>query len=214
MALATYSDLQTAVSNWTHRSDLTAQIVDFITLAEIRVSRDLRISPLIANASVTVGAAADTGPLPTGFLGMVDVKIASSGAELKYITPDTLARAQANANGQTVPNQFTIIGTAVRVSPTWTAGGNLSCNYFKKEVVLSGSNATNWYITNAPDMLLYACLLEAAPYMKAEDADVAKWKAYYENSRDRLNDQYGVLDAYQRMVQMNGGKGNALTPSL
>jgi hypothetical protein len=34
MALSTYSDLQTAVATWLHRSDLTAIIPDLITLAE------------------------------------------------------------------------------------------------------------------------------------------------------------------------------------
>jgi hypothetical protein len=214
MALVNYTDLQAAVANWMHRSDMTSQIVDFITMAEIRVSRDLRISQLVASATVTVSAGAATGTLPTGFLGMVSVEIASSNTELKYITQDTYARHLANANGITVPSTYTLQGSSILVSPTWTAGGNLTCRYFKKEVVLSGSNATNWYITNAPDMLLYAALLEGAPYIEKEVADVEKWKAYYENARDSLNRQYGVLDAFQRMQMMSGGKGTSLAPSI
>lgn len=214
MAITNYSELQTAVANWTHRSDLTSQIPDFITLAEIRLARDLRISPLLTTAaSGSIAVNGSSIALPSGFLSMVSVKITSSGAELKYITPDTYDRAQYNANGGTTPIYYTIIGATLFVSPTWSAGGTLTWSYFKKETALSGSNITNWYITNAPDMLLYACLLEAAPYMKS-DVDTAMWKAYYENARDRLNDQYGVLDAYQRMLQMNQGKGDALTPAL
>jgi hypothetical protein len=215
MALANYTDLKASVASWMARSDLTSQISDFITLAEIRVGRDLRISPLItvaASGSISPGAA--TVSLPTGFLGMVSVKLTSAGTELKYIAPDTYDRAQSNSNGVTVPAMYTIMGSTLYVSPTWTAGGTLTWAYFKQEVVLSGSNATNWYITNAPDLLLYASLLEASPYIKAEVADVEKWKTFYENARDRLNDQYGVLDAHTRMLNMSAGKGKALTPAI
>jgi len=38
MSIATYSELQTAVADWMHRTDLTAKIPDFITLAESRIN--------------------------------------------------------------------------------------------------------------------------------------------------------------------------------
>ena len=41
MALSTYSDLQTAVANHLHRSDLAGIIPDLITLAEHRIYGDL-----------------------------------------------------------------------------------------------------------------------------------------------------------------------------
>ena len=34
MALVNYSDLKTSIADWLNRSDLTATIPDFITLAE------------------------------------------------------------------------------------------------------------------------------------------------------------------------------------
>ena len=41
MAIATYTDLQTSIANFLARSDLTAQIPDFIALAEASMSREL-----------------------------------------------------------------------------------------------------------------------------------------------------------------------------
>lgn len=214
MALANYSDLQSSVANWMHRSDLTSLIVDFIALAEIRVSRDLRISQLIDTQTITIGAGASSGVLPAGFMGMVSLEIAADNTELHFITPDTYPRALKNANGVTTPSAYTLSGSTILLTPVWTAGGSLTARFFKKQTALSGVNTTNWYITNAPDLLLYACLLEGAPYIKEEIADVEKWKAYYENARDALNRQYGVLDAHQRMLAMGAGKGNALNPSI
>ena len=37
MALANYSDLQSAVAGWLNRTDLTSQIPDFIALAESKL---------------------------------------------------------------------------------------------------------------------------------------------------------------------------------
>ena len=47
MALATYSDLKTTIANYLARSDLTSQIPDFITLAENRLRRELRIRQML-----------------------------------------------------------------------------------------------------------------------------------------------------------------------
>ena len=41
MAITTYATLQTAIANFLARSDLTAQIPDFITMAEARMNREL-----------------------------------------------------------------------------------------------------------------------------------------------------------------------------
>ena len=41
MAITTYTDLQAGIANFLARSDLSAQIPDFITLAEARLSREL-----------------------------------------------------------------------------------------------------------------------------------------------------------------------------
>ncbi len=47
MAISTYSDLKTTVANYLARSDLTSQIPDFITFAENRLRRDLRIRQML-----------------------------------------------------------------------------------------------------------------------------------------------------------------------
>ena len=41
MAVDTYTNLQAAIANFLARDDLTAQIPDFITMAEARMSREL-----------------------------------------------------------------------------------------------------------------------------------------------------------------------------
>ncbi len=203
MALANYSDFKSSVATWLHRSDLTASIVDFITMAEWRLARDLRVAPLLTTSNVSVTAAASTATLPTGYIEMVNVQI-SGGAELHYVPPDTIDRV----SGSAVPWAYTIYGSNAVIAPSWTTGGTLVFTYFKKETALSDSNTTNWYITNAPDALLYATLLEAAPYLMA-DQRVSVWADFYTRAVSTLNRQYGNFDANTRMLAMSAGAGVA-----
>ena len=43
MAIGTYDELKTAVANWLDRDDLTDRIPEFISLAEARFNRVLRL---------------------------------------------------------------------------------------------------------------------------------------------------------------------------
>ena len=45
MSFSTYSDLETQVANWLHRSDLTTYIPDFITLFEAVAARRMMVRP-------------------------------------------------------------------------------------------------------------------------------------------------------------------------
>jgi hypothetical protein len=208
MAITNYSELKTSAATWLHRNDLTASIPDFITMAEWRMARDLRISQLLATTNLTVSAGGNTASLPTGFLSLVNVAIAG-GAELQYVPPDTIDRL----SGSGVPWVYTMLGSNIQVAPTWTAGGNLATTYFKKETALSDANATNWYILNAPDTLLYATLLEAAPYLM-NDNRIEIWDKYYQRGMAAINAQYGNIDPHKRMLQysdaqFNGGRVSA-----
>ena len=52
MALNNYSDLKTSVANYLGRSDLTSAIPYFITLAEIRLARQLRLRQMLEPATL------------------------------------------------------------------------------------------------------------------------------------------------------------------
>lgn len=208
MAIANYADLKTAAASWLHRQDLTANIPDFITMAEWRMARDLRISQLLTTTNLSVSPGGSTVALPTGFLSLVNVSI-SGGAELQYVPPDTIDRI----TGAGVPWIYTMLGSNINIAPSWTAGGNLSTTYFRKETALSDSNQTNWYILNAPDTLLYATLLEAAPYL-LNDNRIDVWDKYYQRGITAINAQYGNIDPHKRMMQyadasFNGGRVSA-----
>ncbi len=71
MALATYQNLLDSVANYLGRSDLTSQIPDFVTLAELRLARDIRTRRMLKTSTATMTVGDATVGLPSDFLSNI-----------------------------------------------------------------------------------------------------------------------------------------------
>jgi hypothetical protein len=186
MALANYSDLKTTVANYLGRSDLTSQIPDFISLAEIRLNRNLRIRQMLQNATAqTTGGDATVG-LPSDFLELRDIYIAGNPRiTLTYLSPSAFSRdARADQSGR--PVFYTLTGAEFVLAPLPDTNYTLTMLYFAKPTALSDANPSNVFMANAADALLYGALVEAEPYLM-NDARIQVWSSYYQNALDSLN---------------------------
>ncbi len=67
------------------------------------------------------------------------------------------------------------------VAPTPAAASPFEMLYYQLLPLLDDATQTNWLTEFAPDLLLYASLLEAEPYLK-NDARVAVWQAFYDRT--------------------------------
>ena len=76
MAISTYSELKTAVSNWLNRSDLDLRIPEFIDLAEAGFNRMLRTRDQMTRSTTTASTQYVT--LPDDFLQARNVNITST----------------------------------------------------------------------------------------------------------------------------------------
>jgi hypothetical protein len=179
MAIATYSDLQTSVANWLKRSDLTSIIPDFITLAEARISRDLRLRRQVTNTTLSTVAGTQTVTLPSDFLEMENITLTNTTppAALSVVTPEILDRKfpSGYANGQ--PVVYTIVGDAIQFGPTPDAVYTVSLDYYQRFAALS-TTPTNWLLTNHPGVYLFGALAEGAPYLM-EDERTPLWDTKY-----------------------------------
>ena len=186
MALATYSDLKTTVANYLGRSDLTSQIPDFITLAEVRLSRELRIRQMLTSDSISVTSGDSTISIPSNFLAIRDIYLdATPRATLSYLSPSAFTReARTAETGK--PVFYTMNGTEFEFAPIPDANYTAKILYYGKPTALSDSNTSNAFLANAPDALLYAALLEAEPYLM-NDARVQVWGNLYNNAIANLN---------------------------
>lgn len=178
MAIIDYASLVTSIQNWTARSDLNSVIPDFITLAEARINRDLKVRQMLSTVGLT--ASGGSFDLPSDIISIVRVSISDSGYD-RQLEP---LPSSANLNNR----QGVAIGYVVEGSVAKIVGGSgnedVTLSYYGK--IPAVSTSANWLITNYPDIYLYATLLESAPYI-GNDPKIAIWQAGYEAAIDSLN---------------------------
>lgn len=72
------------------------------------------------------------------------------------------------------------------LTPTPDAVQTLEVLYYEQPAFLGDDFQTNWLTDYAPDLLLYATLLEATPFLK-NDARIQTWQAMYDRAAQALN---------------------------
>ena len=186
MALATYSDLQTSVANYLGRSDLTSQIPDFITLAELRLSRDIRTRRMLKTSTATMTVGDPTVGLPSDFLAIRDVYIQGlPRTVVSYLSPSAFS-SNARADQAGLPVFYTLRANELEFAPYPDSAYVVQMLYYFKPTALSVSNTSNEFLANYPDALLYASLLEAEPYLM-NDARTQTWANLYNQAVARIN---------------------------
>ena len=189
MAISNFAELKTATANWLDRSDLTDRIPEFISLAEARFNRILRIRDMetVSTAISTVAGTREYS-LPTGFVQMKEFHLSTDPiTPLSYITPEMMSRMWAGSS-KAKPQVFTIIADNVRLGPNPDAVYTTSMLYYKKFTALSASNTTSGMLTNNPDVYLYGTLLEAEPFIM-NDERVALWATAFKQAIDDIQFQ-------------------------
>ena len=186
MAISTYNELLTAVENHLDRSDLDDRIPEFVSLAEARIGRKLRIRATETEADVSITAGTRTAALPTGFREVRRLYLNTDPArELEYITPQDYWRRFVGSYTGT-PTCFTTEGTNFLFGPIPGGSNTAKCLYYKSLDALS-STAHGVFTAN-PDLYLYGALTAAEPYMK-NDKRLAVWKSMFNEILEELDAQ-------------------------
>lgn len=189
MALGTYAQLQTSIANWLDRDDLTTAIPDFITLAEARFNRELRVRDMIVRKQ----AVSDKQyvQLPSDWLHAKNIQIGTTVLEFKTMDDADRLRA-APLSGKT--RYFTIVGSSLELLPTPSDDVEIEMAYYKTIPALSGENTTNWLLTKSPDLYLYASLLQAAPFLD-NDERVPLWETAVTKTIESMNAESKAAEA-------------------
>lgn len=184
MALATYSDLRSAVADWLARTDLTDRIVDFITLAEARINRELRCREMVTEASGTTDVQDIT--IPSDFVETVKLVLDTATDEPLEYRPveDSELRVAGSTSGQ--PLMFSVLGQSIRLYPSPDGEYTYTLHYYAKVTSLSDDHPTNWLLTKAPDLYLFGALVEASPFL-LDDARVGLWESKFQAAKRSLH---------------------------
>ena len=181
--ITSYATLQASIADFLHRTDMTDAIKDFIADAETRIANELRIKAMEAAFSEAI--VTGTVALPAGFLEWQFLYVDGDSVrklerkDAEWIYTNYPARSDAGR-----PVFFAREGETLIFGPS---GGDYTIKgrYYKKLDALSDTNTTNWFITNAPDLLRYGALCEAAPYTQ-NDERIAVWERKYEMAKKRI----------------------------
>jgi hypothetical protein len=181
MSFATYSDLQTSIAGYLARSDLTTQIPDFITFAENRLRRELRIRQMLKSVTTATVSGDGTVELPSDFIEIRDFVVTTNPIQpLSYSSPSALSN-DPRASEVGVPKSYTILASEFQLVPVPDGIYTLKLLYFAAPAYLSSTNTSNVFLNVAPDALLYASLLEAEPYLM-NDARINTWGSMYDRA--------------------------------
>ena len=197
MAITTYTELKTAVSNFAHRDDFdfTSRVDEFIDLAEADLQVRAELGEFDTSASVTITSG--SGTLPSDFMHATSVLFGGQTGTLQYITPDHYDDyAAANASGS--PLFYTVRGTTLLVTPA--SDGTVTLKYRARFTALSDSATTNSLLTLFPDAYLSGALMHAANWAKDQE-EMNRQAALFEAAVRRIR-SYMLRQKYPNGLQM------------
>ena len=189
MALTTYTELKASLADFLNRDDLTAVIADFITLAESQINRDVRHWKMEARSSGQQSGGDEYMQIPADWVETIRLHLTGTGTSaVNLISRDAMADKRGkNEDTSGTPIYYTHADGQFQLYPTPSAETDFELLYIQKLDALSGSNADNWLLLEAPDVYLYGSLIHSAPYL-VEDERVAIWAQMYSASVARLNE--------------------------
>ena len=189
MALTTYTELKASIADFLNRDDLTSVIPDFITLAESQINRDVRHWKMEARSSGQQSGGDEYMQIPADWVESIRLHLTGSGTSaVNLISRDAMAdKRERNDDTSGTVMYYTHADGQFQLYPTPSADTDFELLYIQKLDALSGSNADNWLLLEAPDVYLYGALIHSAPYL-VEDERVAMWAQMYSASVARLNE--------------------------
>lgn len=180
MALATYSDLQTAVLDWLVRPDLINRVADFIRLAECDFNRRLRLSKAEIRADLSVSA--EYVSWPDDMIELRRIYIDGNPRfTLDPVTPEKRQEMYAGS-GVGMPRVYSMEGASFGFSPTPDATYTAKLLYVPGMTLSTGS-PTNSVLTTYPDIYLYGSIVQALMYIQ-DDERLAVYQPKYDKAID------------------------------
>lgn len=198
MTISSYATLQTAVANWLGKptdTDVTANVADFIALAETDIRTDLNTSAMETfSSSMSITSEYFTlSTLSSQITEIERIYITSTTpyVPLTYATPQQiLVDFPDGTTGQ--PTEYTISSQRLqfRKIPATTYTAHIT---YRKWFDPLATTSTNTLLTNWPNIYLYGALRHGAIFLEDFDladryaADYMKQVKAIERADDRLN---------------------------
>ena len=199
MAIVTsYASLQAAVSDYLARDDLSSYVVNFIQNAENKLSRTLNLRN--EETALSVAISSGVAAVPTDFKALKLAYYEQTPVQLlEWVTVEEVYNDYADRSSSGVPLVISREATNFIFGPV-ANDGTLKGVYYAKQDPLRTTDPS-WYVTNAPEVLLYASLLEAAPFIH-DDQRLMVWQSLLGDAVESLKDeQYNAEYSMGHLIQ-------------
>ena len=189
----TLATLKTAIQDYLETDETTFvnNLNTFIEQAEERILKAVQIPDQRKNVSGNVSQDNRFLSTPSDFLAPFSLAVISSNnydyldlkhnSFIKEFVSDTTTRGK--------PRYYAIFDqTTFEIAPVPDANYSMELHYLAKPVSLTagGDSGTTYLSTEAPDTLLYGCLLEGAIFLKLDPADIGLYEARFKEGLLRL----------------------------
>mgnify|MGYP003441614253 FL=1 len=193
-AATTYTTLQEDVRRYLERgsaadADVYEQIPRLITLAERNIARELKVQGFIRVMDTDFTSSVIAKPDRFREVVSINVGTGTGNTSRKTLLPRSYEYARSYWPDEAVTgepefyadydvNHWLIVPTPDESYPA-------EVNYYEMPVLLDDTTQTNWLTEHAPQLLLYATLLQAAPFLK-NDSRIPMWQAFFDRAMAAL----------------------------
>ena len=186
MAITTYAELQSNITDFLNRDDLASVTPTFISLAEADMQRQVRHWRQEKRSTAELDT--QYSAIPADFLEAIRFYITSGESRpLELISQfQLLDRKYKRANTSGEPAYYAITAGEIEIFPAPAGTYTAELYYNARIEPLSNSNTSNWMLQYFPDAYLYGSLIHSAPYLK-DDARLQIWAALYQSAIDAIN---------------------------
>jgi hypothetical protein len=188
----TYDELVTNIRNYTEVGSnvFTNSVINtFITMAENQILREIDLDVFKQEVSGNLTQGNKFLTAPTDILTHRYLMITVSGDQVFLDFRDTSFMKEYWPDGSTtgVPKYYSVWDqNTFYVAPTPNSGYTAELGYIYRPPQLSSTNTTTWVSTNAPEALLYACLIQAYSYTKGPGEMLNYFKGAYKEALQGL----------------------------
>ena len=202
----TFDQLKTAIQDYTENDETTfvSNLNVFIKNTEERILKLVDLDFFRKNVSGSTSNANQYLAMPADYLASFSLSITNGNNKEFLLLKDVNFIQEYNPNSSTTgtPKYYAPFDASNFIlAPTPDANYASELHYFyRPQSITATGDGTSWLGTNAPDTLLYGCLVEAYTFMKGEADLLQLYQGRFNEAISRLKN-YGEgvenSDAYR-----------------
>jgi hypothetical protein len=170
------------------------QLPRLINMAERRIARELKLQGFIKAVTTPIVVGQSTYQKPDRWRETISIRVAG---EPLFARSYEYCRSYWPDDALTATPEFYADYNYQNwlIAPTPNASALMEVLYYEQPQLLDEANEVNWMTAYIPNLLQYAVLLEASPFIK-NDERIATWQAAYDRAAQAIDgeDLKKILD--------------------